>query len=114
MNPELLSQAKLYFTDSEDVSNILGINSCISFRFVDFNQENMSTNINFINVEMNNITELVFHELSNKFTDIFESHGKLSDYQAALAINQTVSPIYQKITSNPIKFKRLLRRNQRS
>ena len=44
----------------------------------------------------------------NKFTEIFEGHGKIKDDQASLGINKTVSPVYQKTCLQPYHIQKAI------
>ena len=65
-----------------------------------------------LNIEKKNTIEPVFHEILHKFTDIFEGHGKLKsreqNHEGTLAIDETVSPVQQKMHLQPYHIQKAI------
>ena len=56
-------------------------------KFVNFNHKSMD--VNWVEVEKKKVIDPIFHEILDKFKNVFEGHGKLQDYQVTLSIDKT-------------------------
>ena len=64
-------------------------------------------NENFVGADK---TENDVNKLIDEFSEIFEGHGKLKNYQVKLYVNQEVQPVVQKLRRQPYHLRDAIRK----